>query len=74
MAGDRCAVTVISTTGERQNFEVSLVGSAFAYRCRTGLDECVDIWSVQTAPSHITITFASPNGNTPLDGGGNATN
>jgi hypothetical protein len=67
-------VSVISTTGERQTFEAAVVGSAFAYRCRSGLDECVDIWSVQTAPSHITITFASPNGPTPVDDGGNVTN
>jgi len=74
MAGDRCALTVISTTGERQTFEATVVGGAFAYRCRTGLDECVDVWSVQTAPSNITITFASPNGGTPVQDGGNSTN
>jgi hypothetical protein len=46
----------------------------FAYRCRTGMDQCVDIWSVQTDPSHVTITFASPNGGAPVDDGGNAGN
>ena len=66
MAGDRCAVTVISITGERQTFEASVVGTAFAYRCRTGMDECVDISSLQTTPSQITITFAS----TQADDGG----
>jgi hypothetical protein len=74
MDGDSCAVTVISTTGERQTFEAAVVGTSFAYRCRTGMDQCIDVWSIQTAPSNITITFASPNGGATVADGGNATN
>jgi hypothetical protein len=70
MEGDSCAVTVISTTGERQTFEVAVVGTSFAYRCRTGMGQCVEIWSTQTAPSHITITFASPMGGATVVEGG----
>ena len=73
MEGDRCAVTVISTTGERQTFEAAVVGTSFAYRCRTGMNQCVEIWSIQTVPSHITLTFASSSsGATVADGGGEA--
>jgi hypothetical protein len=70
MNGDRCVVTVISTSGERQTFEVTVIGTSSGYRCRTGTDQCVDIRSVQTDPSQITLTFASPDGGTStIDGG-----
>ena len=74
MEGERCAVTVISTTGERQTFEAAVVGTSFAYRCRAGMNQCVEIWSTQTSPSHITITFVSPSGGATAADGGSVAN
>jgi hypothetical protein len=70
MNGDRCLVTMISTSGERQAFEVTVVGTSAGYRCRTGMGECVDMRSVQTDPSQLSLTFASQDSGTSVSDGG----
>jgi hypothetical protein len=70
MNGDRCVVTVISTYGERQTFEVTVIGTSSGYRCRTGMDQCVDIRSLQTDPSQISLTFGNKDGGAQSSDGG----
>jgi hypothetical protein len=73
MNGDRCVVTVISTSSERQTFEVTVIGLSSGYLCRTGMDQCVNIRSTLTDPSQISVTFASQDAGTSRSDGGFAT-
>lgn len=63
MNGDRCVVTVVSTSGERQMFDVTVTATTAGYRCRTGTDQCVEVRSTLTEPAEISLIFES------LDGG-----
>ena len=61
LSAEHCLVTVISTTGERQSFEVRR-SDLVSYSCHTGDGQCVERGSYPVSPSEITITFASPDG------------
>jgi hypothetical protein len=70
VTADRCAVTVISTAGERQTFEVVETGTAVGSHCRTGTGECVLTGTTTVSPLQITISFENPG--TAWDGAVNA--
>ena len=56
-----CAVTVISTTGERQSFEVSGAFDTKSYLCNANPGQCVEIFPLHVSvPSEMTLTFAPP--------------
>jgi len=72
MGGDRCGVTVISETNERQTFDVAVTSRALASHCSTSMGQCVEMWSVSTEPPQITVSFGTRSGETPVTDGGNA--
>ena len=65
MQAEHCLVTVISTTGERQSFEVMQSRPAVYSRCHTEDGTCVSSGGPSVWPMAITVSFA------PVDAGPN---
>lgn len=59
---NHCLATVISSTGERQSFEVTkTTGECRSFRCRRGPGECYSLeqCAFELSPSSITVYFAT---------------